>query len=449
MYTAYIGRRLLDLYNRHRRDGPAFSPRAFFDEIFFPLFFDDERYLMLANNSKFDQKAKQRKAGLAAERLEALTAFHADTETLDEPHGHLYLGGTARELDAATSSQVTDVAIPVSADEVYLSWFGTAASVGIKGGLSILFDVDDVLLALIDGWDQYRVYMRQTPPLKPYQIDSWNGWWLIHRFSKTFKTSDPLRDFPSGYPEEPPIKNGVAAFSTPPWIRLLFALALRDDTRQQTIYVYSFGQTNTTIGFVQLDLPEVRSLPPLYERLFGKTPAFVERGQFVRLYEPAYGFRRACEMGNIGLRALEPGKLRDFMPVRGSKNQLPTPPSGKNQQEQAVTFAIYQTWIIAMLNNEDLLAFADETAEALYAYAGAAGRGKTTHLRAVEEGVLKATHRRAFIDGLTEILEKDGAHAETFDRLVTEVVKMPASDFPLLLTLIRFKYALRGQRAAA
>lgn len=440
MYTAYIGRRLLDLYNAHRRQEPPLTARAFFDEVFFPLFFDDERYLMLANNSKFDQKAKHRKSGDPAERQEALAKFHADVATLDEPHGHLYLGGSARDLDAATSSQVTDVRIPVTADEVYQSWFGTAASIGVTGGLSLLIDANEVLLALLEGWVQYRNYMRQTVALKPYQIHSWNGWWLIHRFGETFKRQDPLRDFP----EEPSVRNGVAAFNTPPWVRVLFALAGLESTRQQISYVYSFGETNSTIGFVQLDLPNLKRLPMLYERLFGQTPAFVDRKRFVQLYEPAYGFQRACEMGSIGLRAIEPDKLRDFMP--NGKNELPVLHVGNNQPEQEISLAIYQTWIIAMLNNEDLLVFVDKAAEALLARA-AEERGKTTNKRDVEEGVLKATQRRAFIDGLTELIEKNGAHAETFDRLVTEVMKMPVNDFPLLLTLIRFKYALRSRQA--
>ena len=85
MYTAFIGRRLLDLYNIHRRDGPLLSPRQFFDEVFFPLVFDDDRYLMLANNSKFDQIAKQKKHRDAQERRHALALFHDDVETLDYP----------------------------------------------------------------------------------------------------------------------------------------------------------------------------------------------------------------------------------------------------------------------------------------------------------------------------------------------------------------------------
>jgi hypothetical protein len=59
---------------------------------------------------------------------------------------------------------------------------------------------------------------------------------------------------------------------------------------------------------------------------------------------------------------------------------------------------------------------------------------------------LEASSRRSFIDGLTEIIENDGEHASMFDGLVDEIVSMPSSDFPLLLTLMRFKYAVRNAR---
>ncbi len=442
MYTAHIGRRLLDLYNQHRRVGSPLSAREFFDEVFFPLFFDHERYLMFANNSKFDQKAKQRKSREPSERQDALASFHAEVATLDKPLGHLFLGGTASEATRATSGQITDISVPLSTDDVYMSWFGTAASIGVRGGLSLLVDDDEVLLALLDGWEQYRAYMAQTPHLKPYQIDSWNGWWLIHRFDEMFDPGDPLRDLPE-LPEE---KNGKAEFRTPPWVRVLFALAGRSQSKPQIAYVYSFGQSNTTVGFVRIDLPAIRGLPDLYERLFGKTPAFVGRRQFIGMYETAFGIRRACELGSIGLRAIEPNKLRDFMPLRGSKNALPSTPSGKKREEQEVSFAIYKTWIIAMLNNEELLKIADEAATALRNLASPGKRAKTTNARSVEEA-LKATHRRAFIEGLTAILERDETYADVFVRLVRETVLMPVSDFPLLLTLIRFMYAVPHQES--
>lgn len=58
MYTAYIGRRLVDLLNA--RDQSQRTVSEFFSGEYFELFFDNERYLQHVNNSKFDQAYKQK-----------------------------------------------------------------------------------------------------------------------------------------------------------------------------------------------------------------------------------------------------------------------------------------------------------------------------------------------------------------------------------------------------
>ncbi len=54
MYTSYIGKKFLELYNR--KEGKDYSAHTFFDEVFFPLFFDDEKHLMHVHGSTFFQK---------------------------------------------------------------------------------------------------------------------------------------------------------------------------------------------------------------------------------------------------------------------------------------------------------------------------------------------------------------------------------------------------------
>lgn len=438
MYTEYIGRRLLDLYNEHRNKESALSPKQFFDDVFFPMVFDDERYLMLANNSKFDQAAKQKKKKpLTAEvRRGALAQFHQDVETLEQPHGHLYLGGSAREMDAATSSQITDITIPVSPDEIYHTWIGAAAGIGVKGGFSILMDNDQVLLALLDGWSQYRIFLNQLPTLKPYQIETWNGWWLIHRFSETYyQKDDPLRDFPAGQAQEPALNKGVHSFTTPPWIRVVFALSFVEATLAQVGYVYSFGQTNTTIGFIRFDLPKVEHLLYTYERLFKHTQR--TRREFKKLYETQFGFMTACQQGSIGLKAIEPKNLRDYMPNRYNPGKIPKKPK---KEADEINFQLYQTWIIAMLNNDDLLKQTQMIAEAFYRFSKEAKRGKQTHKTLINE-VLGSQGLKSFIEAATEVIKEGSSEKQLFNELVESAVKMPKSDFPLFLTLLRFKYA--------
>jgi hypothetical protein len=433
MYTAYIGRRLIDLYNERLHDGDEpLSPRTFFDEVFYPLFFDDERYLMWFNNSPFAQKYIQqsrRKKPLTKDiRREALEELHEKAEDLDEPYGHLVMGGYAVEKEATTSGQVTDLSMSASPEEVYCSWVGMAAGVGTKGGYPMLIDDDDVLVALAEGWKYYRQFMRDTEDLVPHQTETWNGWWLTHRFSRGYNEKRPLLTFNPDMGK----KAGDPKINTQDWIRVIFSLARLRPEDKITAYVYNFGQENSTIGFIQLDLPAMANYREVYEHLFGG--GAISTREALRLYQTENAFRHACEQGRIGLRAVEPKDLRKYF---SSGKNLKSTSSTKKQ----ALYNHYQTWIIAMLNNEDLLDFAQETAEALRAFA-ASEDSSTTGRQRKAEAALKAGGRRAFIDELTGIVEKDAQHAETFDRLVTEVVKMPSSDFPLLQTLIKFKYAV-------
>ena len=428
MYTAYIGRRLIDLYNERLHDGDEpMSPRAFFDEVFYPLFFDHGHHLMRVNNSPFAQKYRKSKPFSKEIREEALEELHQKAEAMEEPYGHLVAGGQAVKKEATTSGQVTDLAMSASAEEVYCSWVGMAAGVGTKGGYPMLIDDDEVLVALAEGWEQYRQFMRDTEGLVPHQTETWNGWWLTHRFSNSYNEKRPLLAFNPDMGK----KSGDPKINTQSWIRVIFALAqLRSE--KITAYVYNFGQENSTIGFIQLDLPEMATYRDLYERLFGGQE--ISTREALRLYQTEHGFRRACEQGRIGLRAIEPKDLRKYF---SSGKKLKSTRSTKKQ----ALYNHYQTWIIAMLNNEDLLDFAQETAEALRAFATNED-STTTGRKRKAENVLKAGGRRVFIDELTGIVERDGQHAETFDRIVAEVVKMPQSDFPLLQTLIKFKYAV-------
>lgn len=438
MYAAHIGRRIVALYNEHRNDGPPLSPREFFDEVVFPVFFDDETFLMWVNNSAFDQRYKQKKKTPLTEevRQEALSQFHEDASELTEPYGHLYLGGTARELSATTSGQVTSLPTPVDADAVYLSWIGAAASIGVSGGLSLAIDEEDVLLALLDGWPMYRRYIQETDGLVGHQVESWNGWWLTERFGKRFDEKRPFR----GFRENSPLKKRGKdmRLDTQDWVRVLFALARQFPEHTLTAYVFTFGNTNQTVGFRQLRLPEVKRFADLYIHLFGEADSINDPAELAGLYRTEFGFRTACRMGVIGLRTIQPYKLRDYIPSRGGGAKKK--PKSPNTDNQRLTYHQYLTWIIAMLDNTDLITLAEKAAETLRKHAQSGTKGRATQKREAEQ-VLDTSGKRAFIEALTEIVEgKDEEDRESLDALVDAVVAMPANDVPLLLTLMRFKY---------
>lgn len=438
MYAAHIGRRIVALHNEHRRDGPPLSPRQFFDEVIFPDFFDDETLLMFVNNAPFDQAFMARKRipmthEVLADRLAEL---HDKLEVLPEPHWHLFIGGYDKGPCDLFSGQITNVERRIDPEESICSWIGAAAGIGVSGGFSLLIDEDNVLLTLQDGWPMYRRYVEKTDGLGGHQLDTWNGWWLTHRYGRHYDERRPLRDFDA----TANLKKYGRGFkmSTQDWVKVLFALARRLPERSLTAYVYSIGtKGNKTIGFRQLLLPEVNAFADLYVHLFGEADGVPNPAALAALYQTEFGFRTACNMGTIGLRAIQPAKLRDYLPMRGGAGKTPAPPK---KDDQRLTFHLYLTWIIAMLDNKDLISLAEEAARTLRAHAKSGTKGRATQKREAEQ-VLDASGRRAFIDSLTEVVKHgDGEATSQLNSLVDAIVAMPASDFPLLLTLMRFKY---------
>lgn len=432
MFTITVGRAAVALYNlRHQT---ALSEKAFFDQVFHRLFFDDDRYLLWINNSPFDQLVKQRKAGRAAERAAALSVFHQNATEITEPLGHMVIGGRAKQPEAVTSG-LHNTPISSNAADVYASWVGAGLGIGVSGGLSLLVNHPQVTESLMEGWQAYRTWLQQTPTFKGSQIDTWNGWWMIHRFSQRYNPNAPLDGF------SPTIRKSGDSFETPAWTEVVFALAQALAGERTTAYVYSFGNTNKTIGFVVFDVPAVRNLVHLYATLFGQQGPAARA--IAEVWESEYGFQRACSFGLLGLKSLQPKGLRNHIQKPSGGADLP---SDKPSDALKLSYRQYLTWIVAMLNNnKDLLALADEVAQTLHRLNVADTRGKTTQLRQVD-AVREATSRKPLIDALTPLLERSTPEErDALNRLVETVVTMPAADVPLLLALVRFKYAFHGQ----
>lgn len=433
MYTAYIGRRILDLYNEQINDGPPLTPKEFFNDVLFPVVFDDERYLFWPNNAPFAQPKYSGSRDDPSVRQEALAETHEKIDGIERPVGHLFMGGMADGAMETTSGQVSTAGASATPEEAYCSWVGALAGIGCSG-LSFLIDKDVVLRAIVDGWTHYRTYLNHTPSMKGNQIDTWNGWWITHRFGRDYDEHDPLRDFASP---------GTRRISRQQdWAQVMFALAREMPEERLTVYVYSLGNTNTTIGFRQLQLPEVHHLADLYEKLFGDVEG-VTASRLAEVFDPEYSIYQACRQGVIGLKALEPAKLRDYMPGRNSKM-----PNTTRSKTKFTRYLIFQTWIIAMLNNEDLIDTTEQLAQALREHATSDTKGRATAKRRAEQ-VLESSHRREFLEALTDVIEHDGSHAALFDEIADEVVKMPSSDFPLFATLLRLKYKVFSQQKSA
>ena len=239
------------------------------------------------------------------------------------------IGFPTLDLTATTSGQVTNLNLPIETDDIYLSWIGSGLGIGVQSGLSFFFSNKQILLDLFEGWQVYRNYLNSTPSLRGNQINTWNGQWIAHRYDNlSYDEENPTASF---YPFGS-MKDGGMEVNTQSWIKVLIGIARNYPNKSLTAYVYSLGQMNITVGFVPFDLPHIRQPFELYDKYFGTT----KREQVEQLFGTAIGFTKACQMGAIGVNALEPKGFRD------SFDKGIVPKFNPNDEEKTISFNTYQ-----------------------------------------------------------------------------------------------------------
>ena len=444
MYTSYIGKKFLQLYREKEKKPDDYSARQFFDEVMFPCFFDHESHLMHVGNSPFFQKPREEDVKLYGSKSKAqYQNFVNEVESGGAPSGAIYVGYAAKEMTATSTGQLTSMNFHTSSEDIYASWIGEALGIGVSGGLVMLIDKPEILLNIFEGWKQYRTYLQQTPKLKDKQIETWNGHWLCHSFSKKYDKNDPMRGFNVEIEEV----LGKMAIPTQAWIKVVFTLSQKfHQDEMMTVYAYNLSQTNTTLGFINIYLHEVRKPYELRDKIFlNQTDVILEDKQIENL-ETFYNFRNACKMGTIGLRALEPAKLREFMP-KGSVDYAQGKDFKFTDENSKINYSLYKLWIVAMLNKSEFLQLAADVAKSLLEYENkdkSENRGKTNKSEDVKK-VKEAKNIRTFIDAITEIINDN--NVEPLYKVSTNAyLDLNSDTFPLFITLIRLEYAYQSKR---
>jgi len=484
MYTSYIGKKFLKIYRDKKKLPDDYTARQFFDEELFPLFFDNEKFFMSVHSSPFDQlfaesgakfkKHKKENPGvpfiplhkIKEHRVRKLKELHEKIGN-GEIGGNTAVGYYTKDNTGTTSGQITSMKEFVTSEDMYSSWIGEGLGIRVDGGI-ILIDKDDVLWTIFKGWNYYRKYLSQTPNLKDKQIETWNGHWLNHAFGEYFHVDNPLAEF------DPKPENvlGKLAIPTIDWIKVIFALSRQYPKQTLTAYIYNLSKTNTTLGFINIQLPKVKKLVQLKGELYTLPRERLNHQNFEKMYSTFYDLKNACKLGVIGMKALEPKNLRAFMPsgsityAQGKDYKFSNPKvqQKKNEEtdefeireqkakskynEQIINFQIFKTWITAMLNNKkELNALAEQVAQALIDFevknrTSESGRGKATYTR-LSEDVKASKSLREFVEKLTELMSKYKEGAEVFKKVKDTVLELPSDLFPLFITLIRFEYQFK------
>ncbi|NWJ51131.1 MAG: hypothetical protein HXX14_09705 [Bacteroidetes bacterium] len=430
MITATIGKKFLKAYNAKYQT--QYSAKEFFIEKYLPVFFDHPKYMMTGGNSPLENPKIQWKSGKYPSQEERKTRIAKIIEKIEtsEPDASIAIGFPSLDLNSTTSGQTTNLKLPVDTNDIYCSWIGSGLGVGIQGGLCILFDNEKILLDLYDGWEFYRSFLNNTPQLRGNQINTWNGQWLAHKFdSIKFCEDDPTADLHIFETKDDSIE-----VKTQSWVIILSRIAFTLHNPQLIGYVYNLGQTNTTIGFIPFKLPKIRKPFELYQKIFGVNNNGERHKQLETLFGTAFGFKRACQKGMIGIEALEPKGLRDII----EKSKWP---SNKEDEKSELTYNIYQIWILAMLNNETLWDQAQIIASALERYASGTEKARKTRSNILKT-LLESVNKKQFIENLIPIIA-DTNEESIFEEVAKLINIMPTDNVPYFLTLIRFQYSLK------
>lgn len=423
MIAATIGKIFLEAYNEKYKS--SYSAKEFFVEKYFTLFFDHEKYMQWVTNSPFVQGIKKGAPPTVQERklkLETLVEKIANNDA----DASIAIGFPSLDLIASTSGQITNMKLPLKEEDVYFSWIGGGFGIGVQSGLSLLFTEKQILLDLFEGWQLYREHLNKTLELRGNQINTWNGQWIAHRYNeRAFNPANPIASFDAFGT----MKDGGIEVTTQSWTKVLVGIARTYPDRNLTAYIYSLGQTNITVGFIPFELPRIRQPFELYEKFFNTS----DSDKIEQLFGTALGFTKACQMGAIGVNALEPKGFRDSL----DKGVIPK--YNPNNEERIINFNTYQIWLLSMLNNEQLWEKSQQVAKTLNDYSLSDKNAKKTKSQEVAN-LLTSVNKKQFIEGLTAIV-KNSDNPELFISIAELVHTMPIDNVPYLLTLIRFQYA--------
>jgi hypothetical protein len=429
MIATNIGRTFLNAYNEKNRTN--YNAKDFFVEKYFSIFFDHEKYMQWIINSPFVQGIKKGIYPTAEERKKRLRIL-IDKISKNEADASIAIGFPSLDITATTSGQLTNMNLPLKEDDMYLSWIGSGLGIGVQSGLSIFFNNKRILLDLYEGWQLYRDYLNKTSELCGNKINTWNGQWIAHRYNK--QTYDPENPTASFNPFNVQ-KNGTMELNTQSWTNVLVGIARNYSGSLETAYVYSLGKMNITIGFIPFDLPKIKYPFDLYFKYFGtQNSKLVEN-----LFGTAIGFTKACQMGAIGVKALEPKGFRDCL----EKGNLPK--YSPSDEENTIKFNTYQIWLLAMLNNEQLWEQAQQIALTLNNYSKS-GRSSTTTKSQEVKTLLASVNKKQFIENLIPLINEN-SNVEQMNEMAKMIISMPSDNVSYFLTLIRFQYAVINKKS--
>lgn len=429
MYTSYIGKKFLKYYKEEYNKPDSYSAEQFFDEIMFPLFFDDERHLMHVTNSPFFQKPSDKNIKDYGSKTLAQYAYFKNKISEGDYGGEMLVGYGSNDPTSTTSGQLSNIAFNYSSEDVYSSWIGQALSIIVKGGIAILFEQKEILLKIQKGWQHYDKFLKQTPGLKDKQIETWNGNYLKLAINND---NDEIDYKQIKYD----ITENKLAIQTLNWTSVFFELTKYFRNTDIMLYVYTLSQTNNTLGYFIFKIHDIYKFFEFRDKYFITEKESVLSDEQISKLEPFYSFKEACKMGIIGLKSFEPKGLRQYI----SKGSMAFSQGKSINIEKEKNYYVYKLWIMAMLNKKELLELSKQFAKLLVESVDIINKNKktTTAFDNFVNDLFDSISTKQFINKINDLLNEE--NRDILHKLVEEILLMPKDNFPLFITLVKFEF---------
>lgn len=421
MITSVIGKLFLEAYNEKFKT--HYDAKTFFLKCFFPLFINNKKTMLKFGNTTFGNPSLKNKS---KEELLRVFLEKLDNGILDSS---VSVDFPSLDPNIYSSGQVCYSLINIRADDVYFSLIGQGFRIGVECNsgncISLLFLNKNIILDIFDGWVYYRKILNEIEELKEGQVDLWNAKWLCHKYdSFDYDEDNPINGMYLGKKQ-----NSIDAIS---WTKVLINISKKYNDNNLSAYAYQVDGKNgnpcAIIGFRFFDLNKIRRPQQLYQKYFG-----IDNSRNAELlWGGGIGFKTACTQGVIGIKAMEPKGLKEYI----NNNKPPKAP--KNEEEQ-ININVYKIWILAMLNNEELWEKSLELAEMLKDASFDKDKSISTKRKNLVEQLLNATKKMQFIAMATEVIPFVN-EKETFIEMVREINRMSDENVPYFLTLLRFQY---------
>lgn len=444
MYAIEIGRKFLYLYNE--RMGTAYTAREFFDEVYYPLFFDveeDEKHLLSITNSPFTNSSIKGKE----KRLESFKkALDIQEKFPKKFKGSNFPGAKAEELTKATSAQVSNLNYYFNSDQMIFSWIGISLAIGLKGGFSILTLNEELLWRIYKGWYQYREFLKRNSLATGRQIEAWNGFWLwkadendiegtlyiaaskIEKKKKEGKGGGASKEY---YALASDIKPNWWDFCTTKTVIQL-----------NNIWAYCFSlgtKYNNTLGFINFTLEPVKRLREVWQKLFSNAKSGEALQNMANCYQTNFSLLDTIEQGGISLKQIQPIFFEKFFK---SKELFP-----KKTEDFKFQLLTIKAWLMALLNDQQIFDLSIEVAGFFQQYLEKVGSSTPKHN---VESFFSARTREKILETISEISNDVLAHnRENTDKnkeFLRSFKKAIALDLPqqklsyfILLTKIEFQ----------